>query len=103
MFPGDHENTPDLKSAAGVNVAPGVAVMSAVSDVIGSPSGSLAVTVNVTGEPWLLRCVAGATTTGAWSSLVITSFVLATPASWFDAVNVTPNVPNMVVVGVQVN
>ncbi len=81
---------PDVFEAFAANVAPAVmAVPDAVSEVIASPSGSLAVTLTVNSEPSATVAVAGAVTTGARSTLVTVIAVVAEPVRAFVAVNVT--------------
>jgi hypothetical protein len=90
--------------APAVNVAPAVrAVPAAESEVMGSPSGSLAVTMTARGEFSFTEAVAGAVTVGARSTLLTVMAVDAEPESTFDAVNVTAKLPDCVKVGVQEN
>jgi hypothetical protein len=92
-------NVPDVLAAFFVNVAP-AGSGAAVRLVIASPSGSDADTVKVisvfSGPP----AVAGATTTGARSTLVTVIVVDAEPERAFEAVNVTLYVPACVKDGV---
>jgi hypothetical protein len=79
---------PDVFVPSTVNVLPGVGgLLADVSDVMGSPSGSAAVTVNDSGEFSGIVTVAGAVTTGALSPTTIV--VAAEPEMAFEAVNVT--------------
>ena len=77
MFPGP-----------GVNVAPAGNPL-AVSDVIASPSASAAVTFTVSSAFSSTDAVAGAVTTGAWSTFPTVIDVEADPDSTLVAVNVT--------------
>ena len=61
----------------------------AASDVIGSPSGSAAVTWTVTGSFSATLAVAGAVTTGARSEFETVISVVAEPERALLAVNVT--------------
>ena len=82
-------NVPLVVPAPAVNDAPAVmAVPVAVSEMIVSPSGSEADTVNVMSVFSLPLAVAGAVTTGARSTLFTVIAVLADPLSAFAAVNV---------------
>ena len=86
---------------AGVNTAlcpAGKPVRSAVSDVIASPSASLALTFTVNSTPSVPDTLAGATTTGAWSTLLTSSAVTvagqgAVPVAGVDA-PLTAQVPS---------
>src|SRR5688572_29895594 len=80
-----------------------MAVPAAVSEVIASPSGSEAVTVNVMSVPTCPEAVGGAVTTGAPSTLLTVMVVVAVPVSAFAAVNVTLYVPDCVEDGVHEN
>jgi hypothetical protein len=87
---GVHEKVPLVLPAPAVNVLPVVAGEdAAVSEVIASPSGSFADTVNVISVFSLPFAVAGAVTTGARSRLFTVIAVDAVPVRAFDAVNVT--------------
>src|SRR2546425_12791402 len=74
--------------AAGVNEAPGGSP-EAERLPIGSPSGSAAVTVNVSGEFSAMVWVAGAVTTGPRSTVRTVMNVVALPLSAFEALKVT--------------
>ena len=84
---------PDVFPAPAVNVLPVVAgELAAVREAIAWPSGSDAVTVNVSVESSATDCVAGATTTGARSTFTTVMVVAAVPVSAGEpdvAVNVT--------------
>jgi hypothetical protein len=81
-------SVPLVLPGPGVNVAPeGTPV--AVSEVMGSPSGSVTVKFRVRRWPSATEAVAGAVTTGARSTLVTVMAVELEPASAFLAVNVT--------------
>ena len=69
-------NVPDVFAPLGVNVAP-VGSGDAVSDAIGSPSGSAADTVNVRRAFSDPEAVAGAVTAGARSTFAIVTDVEA--------------------------
>src|SRR5688572_3357015 len=81
-------NVPDVLAAFFVNVAP-AGRGAATRLVIASPSGSDADTVKVRSVFEAALCVAGATTTGARSTLVTVIVVVAEPERAFEAVNVT--------------
>ncbi len=81
-------NVPDVLPAPAVKVAP-VGSGAAVSDVMASPSGSAAVTVNVMRTLEEPLTVAGAVTTGARSVFVTVIAVVAVPVMAFVAVKVT--------------
>ena len=75
--------------APAANVAPAVtAEPEAVSEVMASPSGSLAVTLTVRSEFSFTEAVAGAVTVGARSTLLTVIAVDAEPDNVFVAVNV---------------
>jgi hypothetical protein len=95
-------NVPEVFEASGVNVAP---AGSGDPDkvVIGSPSGSVAVTVKVISVFSAPEAVAGAVTTGARSTFATVITVLAVPLKALLAVNVTVYVPACVNDGVQSN
>ena len=81
---------PDVLPAPTVNVAPAVmTVPEAVSEVMASPSGSVAPTVKVRSAFSQAILVAGAVTMGARSGSTTLMLVVANPDSEFDAVNVT--------------
>ena len=104
MEVGVQVSSPVVLPAPGANVAPAVmAVPAAVSDVIASPSGSLAVTETMSSEPSFTEAVAGAVTTGARSTLLTVIAVDAEPERAFVAVNVAAKLPDCVNVGVQDN
>jgi hypothetical protein len=99
-------NVPDVFEAFGVNTAlfpTGSAEVSAIRVVIVSPSGSEAATVNEISVPSFPEAVAGAVTTGAWSTSVTVITVEAVPLKALLAVNVTVYVPACVNDGVQSN
>src|SRR5687767_7937053 len=96
---GVHENVPEVFAAFFVNVAP-AGRPAAVRLVMASPSGSEADTVKVISVFSAPEAVAGATTTGARSTLVTVIVVDAEPLSAFEAVNVTLYVPDCAEVGV---
>jgi hypothetical protein len=85
---GVQSNVPEVFAASGVNVAPAGSGAPA-KVVIVSPSGSPAVTVKVIGESSAHEAVAGAVTTGAWSTLVTVIAVEAVPLKALLAVKVT--------------
>jgi hypothetical protein len=90
VTPGVQLNVPDVFPAPAVNVLPVVAgVLTSVRDVIAWPSGSVAVTVTVSGLPDTPEAVDGAVTTGARSTLFTVTVVAAEPESVFVAVTVT--------------
>jgi len=97
-------NVPTVFPGLTMNVAPGGSG-AAVSEVIGSPSGSAAVTVKRTGNPvpQVTASVAGAATTGLRSMGLMVICVTADPVKVFVAVNVTLYVPAWVKLGVQEN
>jgi hypothetical protein len=105
MGDGVQLNVPDVRLAFGVNVLPVVAgELAAVSELIVSPSGSVADTMNVRLLPSTTVCVAGAVTTGARSGSVETVITVeAVPLKALLAVNVTVYVPICVDDGVQLN
>ena len=85
-------NVPLVFVAFGVKVAvlpDGRCERSAPSEVIDSPSGSDAATVNEIGLPGLPRTVEGAVTTGARSTLFTVIEVVAVPESALEARNTT--------------
>src|SRR5687767_13999263 len=96
---GVHENVPEVFAAFFVNVAP-AGRGAATRFVIASPSGSDADTVKVISVFSAPEAVAGATTTGARSTLVTVIVVDAEPERAFEAVNVTLYVPACVKDGV---
>src|SRR5687767_9587159 len=100
VLDGVHENVPEVFAAFFVNVAP-AGRPAAVRLVMASPSGSEAVTTKVISVFSAPEAVAGATTTGARSTLVTVIVVDAEPLSAFEAVNVTLYVPDCAEVGVQ--
>src|SRR5687767_4618274 len=75
----------------------------AVRLVIAWPSGSLAVTTTVSGEPSATVAVSGALTIGAWSPAAIVICVVAEPVRELLAVKVTLYVPAWPEAGVNVN
>ena len=88
MKDGVQLKVPDVFVPFTVNVLPGVGgLLADVRDVMGSPSGSVAVTVNDSGEFSGIVTVAGAVTTGALSPTKIV--VAAEPEMAFEAVKVT--------------
>jgi hypothetical protein len=100
-------NVPDVFPAPAVNVLPVVAgELAAVREAIAWPSGSDAVTVNVSVESSATVCVAGATTTGARSTFTTVKVVAAVPVSAGAtdvAEKVIVYVPDCVKLGVQLN
>jgi hypothetical protein len=89
---GVHTSVPDVLPAPAVNTAswPGGRLeRSAVSDAIGFPSASAAVTGTVIACPAASPTKAGAVTAGARSTLLTVITVLATPWSALAAVNCT--------------
>jgi hypothetical protein len=98
---GVHEKVPEVLPAPAVNVLPVVGgEEDDVKDVIAWPSGSDADTVKVISVFSFPEAVAGATTTGARSTLLTVTVVAAEPDKAFDAVTVTVYVPACVNVGV---
>jgi len=95
-------NVPDVLVPFAVNVAP-AGSGAAVSDVIVSPSGSTADTVNVIGEFEAPETEGGAVTTGARSVFVTVIVVVAEPVRAFVAVKVALYVPACVKLGVQLS
>lgn len=89
---GVQERVPEVLPAPTVNVAPATkTVPVAVREVIASPSGSVAATVNDPGSPMQKVAVTGAVTTGARSQEFPTRIAVdAEPVREFCAVNVTP-------------
>ena len=81
-------NVPDVFPPFGVKVAPDGSG-AAVSELIASPSGSLAVTEKVRSVPSGPDAVVGAIAMGARSRLVIEIVVVSLPASEFAAVKTT--------------
>jgi hypothetical protein len=81
---------PEVLALPAVNVAPAeMAVPDAVNEVIASPSGSTAATVNVMVEPSTPDAVAGASTEGGRSHPLPTVIVVAAePLRAFWAVKV---------------
>ena len=96
---GLHEKVPLVLPAPAVKVLP-TGKEAAVKELIASPSGSIADTVNVRLVPSATDWVAGAVTTGARSTLLTVTTVDAEPESAFVAVKVTVYVPDCVNVGV---
>jgi hypothetical protein len=95
---------PLVLPAPAANVAPAVtAVPVAVSEVMASASGSLAVTLTVRSEFSFTEAVAGAVTVGALSTLLTVIAVDAEPERLFVAVNVALKLPACVNVGVQLS
>ena len=86
--PGVHVSVPAVFPGPGAKLAPAGSPV-AMSDVIDSPSGSLAVTVTVSRFPAGAETLAGALTTGARSTLVTVITVDADPPNALLAVNVT--------------
>src|SRR5206468_832639 len=87
-------------SGAGVNVAPAGRLV-AVSEAMASPSGSLAVTVTVSGWSSAISAVAVTDTRGAWSGAPTVMLVTASPTSALEAVKVTEWEPSSPWPGVQ--
>src|SRR5262245_53058249 len=83
-------SVPVVLPGPGTNVAPG-GRPGAVSDVIGWPSGSAAVTLTVKSAFSATVAVAGAVTTGTRSVEVTVMAVGAEPVIALLAVNVTPS------------
>ena len=81
-------NVPDVFPPFGVKVAP-VGSGAAVSELIASPSGSLAVTEKVRSVPSGPDAVVGAVATGARSTFVIEIVVVSFPERAFAAVKTT--------------
>ena len=95
-------NVPELKDAFAENVAP-AGSGAAANDVIGSPLASEADTVKVRSVSSAPVTLAGATTTGARSTLFTVMPVVAEPLNAFAAVNTTLKRPDCVGLGVQLN
>ena len=81
-------NVPEVFEPFGVNAAP-LGSGDAVSELMGSPSGSEAVTPNVRSVFSEPDAVAGAVAAGALSTFAIVIAVAACPDMAFEAVNVT--------------
>src|SRR5439155_72617 len=88
LKPGVQANVPAVLDPFGANVAP-LGRLAAVSEVIASPSGSAAVTVKVSAPFSAAERLAGAVTTGGWSTVVTVDDVAALPLRAIWAVNVT--------------
>src|SRR5206468_1577582 len=92
LIVGVHVRVPDVFPGSGVKRAlfpAGSRERSAVSEVMGLPSGSVAVTRTVIVAPTPTRAAPVAVTTGARSTLVTVIAVLAVPKSALEATSVT--------------